>query len=239
MVESRRQALDEAETENLNDTEQSALQKAFERILEDTWALDTEVIGNKKQEYLPEVEFAAAVAKAQLDKRFAGGQGGANSFVIDQISPHYFGYQSWENTPDTAADDTQTWLDSSQPDELGGASDAPLIIGENAVHVVMGVKERAESPRENLFYWEINNEPQTTLTTDEQFRDTDLQLAWLDSPHILKEDTEYFGEHYAPTSGYSEVGLVGVSFIDGREARVRDPGTLSGTQTAGNVVVEQ
>jgi len=232
-------AEDEVETQSLTGPEQSRLQGVYERLLEDTRTEGTNTLVQKLMEYQGEIEFGAQVAKAQFQQNLGGGSTTTGQFAVSHIDPGFFGWDDWDNAQDAAADSVNTWLDSAEPDNLSGTGDEPLIIGEDAVHVVVGLATYEPSPKENKYKFEVNREPKTVIRVDDAWRETDLQIKWLDSAYVLNEDTEVFAERYSPVAGSSSPRLVGVSFIEGKAARRINPDNYTGTQTANNIVVQQ
>ena len=232
-------AEDEVETESLSGNEKQRLQGVYERLLEDTRTQGSNVFVQKLMEYQNEIEFGASVAKAQFQQNLGGGSTTTGQFAVSHIDPGFFGWDQWDNAPDAAADTTNTWLDSSNPDNLAGTGGEPLIIGEDAVHVVVGIGTYEQSPKENKYKFEVNREPKTVVRVEDAWRETDLQVKWLDSAYVFNEDTEVFAERYSPIAGASSPRLIGVSFVEGKAARRINPDNYTGTQTANNIVVEQ
>jgi len=233
------EATAEVDTAVLTDGEEKALRKAFSRSLEDTRSLDTETVVEKFREYMTEVEFAASVAKAQMDQQIGGQITTPNKVAITQVEPEYFGYQDWDNIPDATADTVTTWLDSSTPDELGGTGGEPVKVGDEAVHLVLGMGTYSSDEKARSFSFNVDRSLKTAVKAEAAFRNTDLMIQWLDQPFLLYEDREIFGEFYSPFAGSTAFYPVGISFIDGKKARNIEPGTFYGTSVSGNVLVEQ
>jgi len=232
-------AEEEVETETLKGSEESTLNQVFARQFEDTRTEGSNTLVNKLREYQDEVGFAAQIAKAQFNQNLGGGSTTAGQFAVSQIDSAYFGYNDWDNAPDAPADGTQDWIDSDTPDNLTGTVGEPIIIGEDAVHVVCGVGTYEDSPKEDKFKFHVNREPKTVDRVEDAWRGTDLQIKWFDTPYIWYEDTEVRAELYSPVAGSSSPYLVGVSFVEGKAARRLSPGTYTGTQTANTIVAQQ
>lgn len=233
------EAHNEVDTESLTSGEQSVLNMAFERSLEDTRSLDTQTVVEKMKEYKEEISFAGMVAKAQMDQQLGGQMTTPNKIAITQIEPEYFGYQDWDNVPDASADTVSTWLDSSTPDELSGSGGEPIKIGDEAVHIVLGMGTFSSEENARNFGFELDRNLQTAIRAENAFRNTDLMIQWLDEPLLLYEDREVFGEFYSAFAGTTAFRPVGVTFIDGKAAREVNPSNLAGSSVSGNVVVEQ
>lgn len=233
------EATGEIDTESLANNEQSVLDMAFQRSLEDTRALDTETIVEKFREYRNEIEFAASVAKAQMDQQIGGQITTPNKVAVTKIEPEYFGYDDWDNVPDASADTTSIWLDSDVPDNVTGSGGEPAIVGDEAVHLILGMGTYSENEHARSFLYQLDRNLKTAVKAEDAFRNTDLMIQWMDQPFLLYEDREVYGEFYSAFAGDTAFRPVGVSFIDGKKARNVDPDTFTGTQVAGNVLVEQ
>lgn len=227
------------ERAQLSQEEKEKLNLAVQRGFEDTRALDTQTIVQKLLDYTEEVREAAEIAKAQFDQTFDGQSPTSGNFGIDHIHSGYFGYDSWDNIPDLTAGDTQVWLDNSVPDNLTGAGGAtnPATVGDPAVHLICGIGSYAESPKISRMNWRLNDQPRPSVTTEQNFRNTDLRVKWLDTPIVLKADDDVFAELYADQSGSDAPYLVGFSFVRSKDMRTLDPEQMAGADPS-NIVRE-
>lgn len=227
------------ERAELSDSEKEKLNLAVSRGLEDTRALDTQTVVQKLLDYTEEIREAAEIAKAQYDKSFDGLAPTSGSFGLDHIHSGYFGYDSWDNIPELSAGETQVWLDNSVPDNLDGDGgiDNPVTVGENACHLICGVGSYAESPKVSRLNWRLNDQPRPSITTEQNFRNTDLRVQWLDTPVVLKDDDDVYAEVYADQDGTDAPYLVGLSFVEAKEMRLLDPSQMAGADSS-NIVVE-
>lgn len=227
------------ERATLSDDEINKLDLAVKRGLEDTRALDTQTVVQKLLDYRAEIKEAAEIAKAEFDQTFDGMSPQSGNFGIDTIHQGYFGWDSWDNLPSLTAGSTQTWLDNGVPDNLGGGGGVnnPLTIGEPAVHVITAIGSYAQSPKISRVRWRLNDQPRPAVSTDASFRNTDLQLKWLDTPIVVKSDDDVFAEVYADADGEDAPYLQGLSFIQAKDLRTLDPANMAGTDNS-NIVVE-
>lgn len=195
----------------------------FDRGLEDTRTEDTEVIVEKLGEYLGEIKAAARVAKAQFGKSFGGQSAESdNQFVIDRIFHGYFGFDGWDDVTSYTSGGTNNWIDESNPANLSGSGGNAVTIGEPVVHLITGIGSYETSPGTSRVRFTLNDVQKTAINVEEEFRNTDLQMKWLDAPILLQEEDEVLVETYA-VSGTDELFLEGVTFIENRDARRLDP----------------
>lgn len=220
------------------DTELGQIGTAFQRSLEDTRGLDTATIVEKYHEYLDEVVYAAGVAKAQFEKGFDGYQPTSGKFGLDHIYHGYFGWNAWDNLGSLTGGSTAPWIDGATPDNLGGNASNPATVGDQAVHLILGVGDYNPSSPITGVNWRLNDQPRTTVHTESSFRNTDLQIQWLDTPVLLREDDDVSADVYAAEDGEAAPHLVGVTFIEEKPYRELLPSEMAGTDTAGEVIVE-
>jgi len=227
------------ERAELSEDEADKLNLALSRGFEDTRSLDTQVIVQKLLDYSAEIQEAAEIAKAQFDQTFDGQAPTSGNFGIDQIHAGYFGYDSWDNLPDVTAGAVQTWLDNSVPDNLGGTGgiDGPLTVGDPAVHVICGIGTYAQSPKVSRVRWRLNDQPRPSISTEQNFRNTDLRIKWLDTAIVLKADDDVFAELLADQDGSEAPYLVGFSFVRSKDMRELDPAEMAGSDSS-NIVRE-
>lgn len=221
------------ERQELSGEERQLLRVALERGLEDTRAEDTEVLVEKLAEYRGEIQVAAEVAKAQMKKSFGGQTTDSdNNFVIDRIYAGYLGFDDWDVAlTSLTSGSTANWIHEGQRVDNGGStlsgtSGDAVTIGNDAVHLVMGIGSFHNSPKINRVKFTLNDTPKTAVTTDEEFRKTDLQIKWLDAPILLSGEDEVLAEVFAGVGGDDDPYLEGVSFVANKEARSLDPANL-------------
>lgn len=236
-----------AKRNNLSNEESSALERAFERSLEDTRIQGEEVVLRKMREYSSEIEIAAQVAKSELSGSFDGQAPSSGNFGLDTIHPGYFGYDDWDAIPDLTGGDVNDWLDSHTPSNLasgsGGNSFAdPLGVGDHAVHVIVGFGSYSADPVVTRIKQEKNDNPFPAVTTEDAFRNTDLRVKWLDTPVVLQPDDDYSARVFCGGevgNTYSEaVYPLGLTFLEARAYRILDPASMAGTDQS-NIVVQR
>jgi len=228
----------------LSDTEREQLALYYERGLEDVRTLDTETALYKYREYQAEIEKAARVAKAQFAKGFDGSQPQSGNFGVSTIRPAYFGYDTWANCPDAQVGTAVDWIDAGTPDNLSGSSgvDNPATVGEDAVHVILGVGSfvgdadidftgetvNRERPKTEAVRFRYNDQPQTAIETWHNFRNADMKQRWFDTPTILTEDDDIYAEFIGGEAGTEALYLIGLSFIEAKPMRQLVPADVAG-----------
>lgn len=228
------------ERAQLSDDEKGAFELALKRGFEDTRELDTQVKIQKILDYMGEVEEAAQIAKAQFDRTFDGMTPSSGNFGIDEIHSGYFGWNSWKNLPEfsdsgdgTIAEPVQPWIDSSVPDNLEGTGgvDGPATVGEDAVHIILGVGSYADDPVITRVNWRLNDQPRPSVNTEYAFQETDLQIKWLDTPIVLKKTDDIYAQVYADEPGTDAPYLVGFTYLPHKAYRSVDPARFAGSDS--------
>lgn len=224
--------------------EKNRLDLSFERSLEDTRIEETEVLLEKLQEYRDEIELAAQIAKYELSGAFDGQAPQSGNFGIDFIQPGYFGYDSWDNMPGVTGGSEFNWIDDETPDNMGSGSpgfDNPITIGDPATHIIVGFGSYAPDPVTSRIKEVKNDNPKPAITTETQFRNTDLRIKWKDTPTVLSPEDTYAVRGYAAgeTGENYEEALypVGVTFLEARKYRLLNPADMAGVDNS-DVVVE-
>lgn len=229
--------------QDLSENEQDRLENSFERGLEDTHTLDTEVVVEKMGEYMPEIEGAAQIARAQFDQKFGGLNPESGRFAISRIHSGYFGYDSWENVGELNEGELNDWIDDDTPDNLSSGDSGlqnPLKVGEDAVHVIMGVGTYHDSPKTTAIKMEVNESPRASVKTKYEFTRTDVQVKWFDRALILPENALFGAQLYADATGADFPFFVGVSFLESRAAQLADPSEMTddSQSTQDNIVAQ-
>lgn len=234
------------ERATLSDSEEDLLKLAVQRGFEDTRELDTQVKVQKLLDYSEELFESAEIAKAQLDRTFDGMSPSSGNFGIDEIHSGYFGWNSWYNLPEFeegedgyVEEPVQDWIDNAAPDNLDGVGgvEGPATVGENVVHLITGVGSLAEDPVISRINWRLNDQPRPAINTEYAFKETDLQIKWLDTPVVLKDSDDIYAQVYADEAGYDAPYLVGFSFIEHKDYRILDPAQMAG-ESDSNIIVE-
>lgn len=229
--------------EELDQNERDRLQLSFERGLEDTRALDTETVREKYEEYNAEIIQAAQIARAQFDQKFGGLNPAEGRFALSRITSGYFGYDSWENVGSLNSGELNDWIDDDTPDQLSSGNSGlahPLKIGEEAVHVILGVGTYHDSPKTASIKYEINEGPRPALRTKYEWTETDIQVKWLDRAIILPENSLFAAQLYADNGGNDFPFLVGATFLEHRASQIADPADMTDdTQSTQDNIVAQ
>lgn len=230
--------------EPLAGREEDLLEAYFERGLEDTRDEDTETVVEKIREYMPEVKSAAEIARAQFDQRFGGMQAQSGRFAVSRVRSGYFGYDSWEgNIIGPTAGQLNTWINDGKPDQLGGTDTSfgnPLKVGENAVHVLLGLGELGSTVGYSSIKYELNEEPRSSIQVKWELTKTDIGIKWFDRPIVLPENALFEAQVYTDVSVDANPYFVGVSFIEDRASLDADPANMTddSTSTSDNIVAQ-
>lgn len=233
-----------AKMDPLTSREEQSLDRSFERSLEDTRSEDTNTLVEKFREYKDEVLVAAKIARHDLQGSFDGQEPESGNFGIGPIHPGYFGYDDWDDMPAVTGGSTFDWIDDDTPTNLASGSSGfanPITVGDGVVHIILGFGSYASDPVTSRIKEEKNDNPKPTLTTEDSFRNTDLRVAWKDTPTILQPEDTYAVRGFAGGevgSTYEEaIYPVGLTFIEARKKRLLDPADMAGSSDS-DVVVE-
>lgn len=203
----------------------------FNRGLEDTRTEGSGELLDKIYEYRQEIMKAAQVAKSQFGKDFAGQTSDSdNNFVIDRIWSGYFGFDGWDDLTDYTQG-VNNWIDQSNPTNLSGAGGTALTVGDAVVHLVLGIGTYHTSPVNTRVRFTLNDIPKTSISLEEEFRETDMQIKWLDAPILLQENDDVLAETWVPSSGSDELYLEGITFVENKFARELDPANVTNDST--------
>ncbi len=231
----------DTERESLSSSEEQLLQVSLERGLEDIGAERSDAVLQKLREYDDEIMRAAEIARAQFDQKFGGLNPKQNRFSVSRIASGYFGYDSWENAPSLSGGSVNDWLDSDTPDNLSsGASgfSGPAKVGDEAVHVILGIGSYHPSPKVATVDMEVNESPRTSIQTKWELTRTDAQIKWLDRAIILPENSLFAARLYADTGGEDFPYLAGLTFTESRASQIADPENMTDdtSSTSDNIV---
>ncbi len=218
---------------DLSQAEKDRFALMFERYIEDVRTLDTETTVNKFREYQAEIQQAARVAKAEFAQGFGGTEPNSGQFGASLIRPGFFGYDSWLNCPDAEEGTAVPWLDAAAPDNLSGSAGDPLTVGEDAVHIIIGVGSyvgstavnftdssvNRELPKTEAVKFRLNDQPRTSIETWMAFRNTDMRQRYFDTPMLVTEDDDVYAEFVGGEAGTEALYPIGVSYVKGKALR--------------------
>lgn len=220
----------------LSGSEESRLKSSFKRAFDDLrYDGNQSVLLDKVwNQYRAELTFAAEVAKAQFDKEFDGVDPKSNRFGVDRIFSGYFGLDSWDNFTDYTQAEVVDWLDDSVQ-HIGGSGgrDNPLRIGEDVVHLILGVGSYDPSPQTTRVQFVTNDNPGTSVALRPAFTQTDSRIKWLESPKLFNEDTDVYARAFGDEAGSDALYPFGVTYIVGKRKREIDPAQLAVEEVVG------
>jgi len=219
------------ERASLTDAEENLLTTFYNRGLQDVRSDRPGVLARMVREYSDAIQVAAEGARAQFNKRFDGQQPASGRYGVSPIHAGYFGYNTWGSFTGPAGETVVDWLDNSAPDNLSGngGQEGPLSVGESAFHIILGVGDYQDDSSITRVRWRLNDQPRAAINTELQFKNSDLNTAWLDSPVVIGEDDDVYAqvlleEAEAAASPY----LIGLSFLEHKEARRINPADMVG-----------
>lgn len=226
-----------ADMDQLGSNEQEELQLAINRGLADTRSDAKEVVRQKVQEYMAEIEVAAQIAKRELQGTFDGQRPNSGNFGLGFNQPGYWGYDDWDDMPSLTGYTANDWIDGSTPsnNSSGGSGglDDPLTVGEGTTHIILGYGSYASDPVVSRVEEQKNDNPIPCVETEDAFRNSDLRIKWLDTPRILQPDDTFAARVYpGGESGNSyEEALypVHITFLEARYKRILDPANMTGS----------
>ena len=222
-------------TRTLTGRELAAFRRSFERAL--VLFYPEREIRDAFMRHQGEILLGAMVAKEQMDAEVDGEQPGPGK--IGGPIPIRAGFlgvgDDWEDAGTFTTGTPQNWIHSGTS-LLGGTAGNPIRIGENAVHVVIGIRSRHPSPKVESVQFSVDGSDKPVLVTAFPMKAGALAFKELESAMIWKDTTTVRGRVflsgiYGSTAvDYPE--LVGCSFIKEPQLRVHDPYDLCGTAAA-------
>jgi hypothetical protein len=221
-------------SEMLTTDELSFVARSFERQFVVGYA-EREIVDIYRR-HMVEILAGAMVAKKQMDAQVQGEQPGSNKVGGPLvIRAGWLGIgDDWEDGGASIATGTeQNWIHSGTS-LLGGTAGNPIKIGENAVHVIIGIGSYHPSPKIEAVKFKINgNEFPIIVTKFPQLSPGSLRIKELDNAYIWAKDTEVLGTVFVSAIHGSTVTdipyLLGASYIKEPQLKKIDPYYLCGT----------
>jgi len=241
-METLRSAMNEAERaakdlgftyEPLKDAELDKFGRSFERQF--VLAIKEREIIDLYQRHLEEIMLGAMVATEQMDKRFDGERPEAGKFGMVKPRAGFLGIgDDWDSVAAFTTGSPQNWIHSGTALMAGTGGNA-IKLGENAVHVIVGVGSLHKSPKIESHQFTLDGKPKPILIIRETNEFSDLRFKELDVAFILKKNTTLLGKVFigdqlgAVASGVDWPYLLGASFVPEDVLRLHDVATLPGT----------
>lgn len=214
-------------------TELDKFRRSFERQF---------VIGVKEREIIDlfmrhriEILVGCIVAKDQMKKTFDGERPEAGKFGMVIPRAAFFGIgDDWDSVRAFATGSPQNWIHSGTA-LMGGTAGNPIKVGENAVHVIIGVGSLHKSPKIESHRFEIDGKPKPIVITRQMQEFSDFRVKELDVAFIWKKNTTvldkvFIGDQLgAVASALDWPMLLGVTYTTEDVLRLHDPATLPGT----------
>lgn len=234
MSEAERAARDLGLTyELLKDAELDKFGRSFERQF--VLAIKEREIVDIYMRHLEEILLGAMVATEQMDKRFDGERPEAGKFGMVVPRAGFFGIgDDWDSVSAFTTGAPQNWIHSGTS-LMGGTSGNAIKVGENAVHVIIGVGSLHKSPKIEAHRFEVDGKPKPIILTRFQNEFSDLRVKELDVAFVLKKNTTLLGRVFigdqlgTVSSALDWPFLIGASFVPEDVLRLHDVSTLPGT----------
>jgi len=226
------------EARALGDDERKKFSRAFERSL--VLAYPEREIRDAYLRHQGEILLGAAVAKEQMDATIDGEQPQPGKIGGPiPIRAAFLGVgDDWEDLGSFSTGSPQNWIHSGTS-LLGGTSGNPIRIGENAVHVIIGIRSRHPSPKVESVKFTVDGNEEPVIITGFAQKASGLAFKELDNGKIWKKNTTVLGEIFASASYGSTctdyLELIGASFIPEAQLRVHDAADLCGSASARDV----
>lgn len=181
-----------------------------------------------------EILMAAMISKEQMDAEVDGeipSSGRVGGPL--QIRAAYLGIgDDWEDVGAITTGSPQNWIHSGTT-LMGGTPGNAIKIGENAVHIVLGIGTFHPSPKVESVQFTIDGKQRPIYATGNVNKVADMKIKEFDTSLVLKKDTTVLGKVMASTAFGSTVNdypyILGVSFIKERQLRLHDPADIPGT----------
>lgn len=183
--------------------------------------------------HLNDILLGAIVAKAQMHAEIQGEMPGSNQIGVTVPRAAYFGIgDDWEDASPFTTGSEQNWIHSGTT-LLGGTAGNPIKVGENAVHVILGIATRHPSPKIESFKPYINGNPQPILSVGYQWRVAGVPIKDLERAWVLRKDSQLkvtlFISAAFGASAEDYPYLVGVSYIKEPQLKLIDAADVPGT----------
>ena len=178
-----------------------------------------------------EILMAAMVAKAQMRAEIDG-EIPAPGRVGGPLTMRacYMGLSDdWENTPDFTTATPQNWIHSGTI--AGGTAGRPIKIGENAVHIILGIGNLHPSPKVESVQFTIDGKERPIYNVGTKLKTSGLQIKEFDTSLLLKQGSTFNAKVVISDAFGTTVTdypyLIGVSFINEAQLRILDPTTVA------------
>jgi len=241
-METLRSAMNEAERaakdlgftyEKLSEAELDKFGRSFERQF---------ILGTKNREiidtynrHLEEIMLGSMVATEQMDKRFDGERPEAGKFGMVKPRAGFFGIgDDWDSVAAFTTGAVANWIHSGTT-LMAGSSGNAIRIGENAVHVIVGVGSLHKVPKIESHQFTLDGKPKPIIIVRELQEFSDFRAKELDVAFILKKNTTLLGKVIIGdqlgrvASADDWPYLIGASFVPEDVLRLIDVATLPGT----------
>jgi len=160
-----------------------------------------------------EILMGAMVATRQLKKRFDGERPEAGKFGMIPIRAGYLGIgDDWDDVSAFTGGSLQNWIHSGTT-LMGGTAGNAVKIGENAVHIVVGIGDYHPSPKIESIQLTLDGKPKPGIYCKFAHANSDFAIKELDVAFIFKFGTTVLGKVFQKQTGDSWPYLLGVSFV--------------------------
>lgn len=188
--------------------------------------------------YEEEIKLGARLAKDQFSGKQFNGEDPDSGFGASPEKAGYFGWNNWNGIlASMTAGTKEDVIDGGTPDNLSGSTGStnPAVIGDYAVHVIIGVSSLATSPKMAKYYDEIGQDPGSDISLIEPLRRSDKQIKLFDEARVLIPEDEFYASIWPTADGDDVFKFLGVAFLPEKELRKSDPANMAGSGS-GNII---
>jgi len=180
-------------------------------------------IVNIYERHMGEILLGAMVGKEQFNAEFDGEQPGAGKFGMVTTRAAYFGIgDDWDAVGVITGGAPQPWIHSGTA-LLGGTADRPIMIGDNALHIIIAIGTLHPSPKIETIFFQIDGKPKPILNTWYQFIKADLRIKELDTAFIWRKGVTVLSRTFQKETAADIPFLMGASFLPEAQLRLHDP----------------
>lgn len=222
--------------EKLTNDELDKFGRSFERQF--VLAIKEREIVDIYNRHRAEILMGAMIAIKQMSKRFDGERPAAGKIGMVKPRAGFFGIgDDWDDVSAFTCGEPVNWIHSGTTlmASIGGVAGHAIKIGENALHIIIGVGSMHKSPKIESHHFEVDGKPKPIILTRLPQEFSDLRVKDLDVGFVFKKGSTLLGQVFLSTQAAAVASLldwpylVGASFVPEDVLRLHDVETLPGT----------